>query len=42
MSAYSDWKCGGITDEEYASACRREEEIDRAIEEEKEAEENDD
>ena len=24
MSAYSDWKCGGLTDEQYASACRAE------------------
>ena len=24
MSAWSDWKCGGITDEQYASACNRE------------------
>ena len=24
MSAYSDWKCGAISDEEYRSAMRRE------------------
>ena len=24
MSAYSDWKCGALTDEEYRSAMRRE------------------
>lgn len=24
MSAWSDWKCGAITDEQYASAVRRE------------------
>ena len=29
MSAYSDWKCGAITDEDYTSACNREAAMDR-------------
>lgn len=29
MSAYSEWKHGLITDAEYASACREEEETSR-------------
>lgn len=32
MSAYSDWKCGALTDEEYTSACNREAAMDRAYE----------
>lgn len=34
MSAYSDWKCGAITDEEYRSYCRWEDAMDRAEERE--------
>ena len=33
MSAYSDWKCGALTDSEYRSAMTREASRDRAIEE---------
>ena len=33
MSAYSDWKCGAITEQEYDSYCAWEEARDRAIEE---------
>ena len=33
MSAYSDWKCGALTDSEYRAAMAREEARDRAIEE---------
>lgn len=33
MSAYSDWKCGAISDEEYSYECRREDMQDRALEE---------
>lgn len=29
MSAYSDWKCGGITDEQYTAECNREAAMDR-------------
>lgn len=29
MSAYSDWKCGAITDEQYTSECNREASMDR-------------
>lgn len=32
MSAYSDWKFGGITDEQYKSICRMEAERDRQYE----------
>lgn len=36
MSAYSDWKCGALSDEEYEAECnkeaRREAEYERAIE----------
>ena len=32
MSAYSEWKYGLITDAEYNSACREEEERDRYYE----------
>lgn len=30
MSAYSDWKCGAISREEYDDYCRWEDERDRA------------
>ena len=33
MSAYSDWKCGALTDEEYNSYCAWEEARDRYYEE---------
>lgn len=33
MSAYSDWKCGAISDEEYDDYCRWEEARERALEE---------
>lgn len=33
MSAYSDWKCGAITEEEYKSYCNWEDLKDRAYEE---------
>ena len=33
MSAYSDWKCGAITEEEYNDYCRWEDNRDRAYEE---------
>lgn len=29
MSAYSDWKCGALTDEEYESAMRWEHRFDK-------------
>lgn len=28
MSAYSDWKCGAITDEQYTAECNREAAMD--------------
>ena len=28
MSAWSDWQCGAITENEYRNACRREEILD--------------
>ena len=31
MSAYSDWKCGALTDEEYRSHCEWEERRDRYL-----------
>lgn len=31
MSYYSEWKCGAISDEEYTSACNREDAIDKAL-----------
>jgi len=33
MSAYSDWKCGAISDEEYTTACNMEAARDKALEE---------
>lgn len=30
MSAYSDWKCGALSDEDYAFACWREDAMDKA------------
>ena len=30
MSAYSDWKCGALSDEEYAYECWREDAMDKA------------
>ena len=33
MSAYSDWKCGALSDEDYAFECWREDAMDKAIEE---------
>lgn len=30
MSAYSDWKCGALSDENYAYACWREDAMDKA------------
>ena len=33
MSAYSDWKCGAITFDEYLAECNREEARDRYYEE---------
>lgn len=33
MSAYSDWKCGAITEEEYDDYCRWEDRKERALEE---------
>lgn len=38
MSAWSDWKCGAISDEEYACECRREAAMDRYLEEKEDAE----
>lgn len=38
MSAYSDWKCGALTDEQYAFECRREDAMDKALEEKEWAE----
>lgn len=32
MSAYSDWKCGAISEEEYNDYCRWEDARDRAYE----------
>ena len=29
MSAYAEWKCGMITDAEYASECRKDEYFDK-------------
>lgn len=34
MSAYSDWKCGAITEEEYKDYCRWEDDRDEVEEEE--------
>ena len=39
MSAYSDWKCGALSDDEYDFCCRREAAMDRALEERDEARE---
>lgn len=33
MSAYSDWKCGAITEQEYKDYCRWEDDRDKALEE---------
>ena len=33
MSAYSDWKCGALTDDEYAFACSWVAAMDKAAEE---------
>ena len=33
MSAFSDWKCGAITDEEFYSLTARENRRDKALEE---------
>lgn len=33
MSAYSDWKCGALSDEDYAFECWREDAMDKALEE---------
>lgn len=33
MSAYSDWKCGALSDDEYAFACAWEARMDKALEE---------
>lgn len=30
MSAYSDWKCGALSDEDYAYECWREDAMDKA------------
>lgn len=30
MSAYSDWKCGALSDEDYAYECWREAAMDKA------------
>ena len=38
MSAYSDWKCGALSDEEYTAECNREAAMDRYLEEREEAE----
>ena len=32
MSAYSDWKCGALTDDEYAFCCSFEDAMDKAAE----------
>ena len=32
MSAFSDWKCGALTDDEYAFACSWEDAMDKAAE----------
>ena len=32
MSAYSDWKCGALSDDEYAFACSWEAAMDKAAE----------
>lgn len=37
MSAYSDWKHGIITDDQYRSACMMEEYMDRLLEERRES-----
>ena len=42
MSAYSDWKCGALSDEDYAYACWREDAMDKALEERMWAEEYED
>ena len=36
MSAYSDWKCGALSDEDYTAYCNREAAIDKAYEEREE------
>ena len=33
MSAYSDWKCGALTDDEYDFCCSFEDAMDKAAEE---------
>ena len=33
MSAYSDWKCGALSDEEYTSHCNWEAAMDKYLEE---------
>lgn len=33
MSAYSDWKCGALSDDEYDFCCRWEDAMDKAAEE---------
>ena len=30
MSAYSDWKCGALSDEDYTAYCNREAAMDKA------------
>lgn len=32
MSAYSDWKCGALSDEDYTAYCNREAAMDKAYE----------
>ena len=32
MSAYSDWKCGALSDDEYAFCCSWEDVMDKAAE----------
>ena len=33
MSAYSDWKCGALSDDDYTAECNREAAMDRYLEE---------
>ena len=40
MSAYSDWKCGALSDEDYTAYCNREAAMDRAMEEREEISES--
>ena len=40
MSAYIDWKCGALSDDEYTFACNREAAMDKAYEEREEQSEH--